>query len=321
MWPASGKTTKRLSGIASWAAWPCLSGMIESCSPQTISVGQDGGEVEAVVGADALARRRRSRRGRCAGRPGGSRCCRGWRSRCARTAMSPLGAIVPALAGRRRRRGRRSETPTEVSTGRTQSAPGQGGGAQEQVDLLAEAAAGDQPETLAALGELVGELHRDPAAERVADDRHVLVAESGQQVAHAARVGAERVVPAWAWRSAPWPSRSGAMTVKCSAELRSATGSHVSDEFAIPCRSSEDRAAAGRPVGHRVPVQCNLVALEVATVVDLPRRAVGLLRSGQAADAVAPGPAWALTSRASRLGAARGRTCGGRRACRRSPCA
>ena len=68
--------------------------------------------------------------------------------------------------------------------------------AQQRVDLAAEAAAGDEHEALAALGELVGELHRDPAAERVADDGRAVVPEREHQVAHAAGVGAERVVAA-----------------------------------------------------------------------------------------------------------------------------
>ena len=73
---------------------------------------------------------------------------------------------------------------------------GQGRGAQQRMHLAAEAAAGDEHEALAALGELVGELHRDPAAERVADDRRAVVAERDHRVAHGARVGAERVVAA-----------------------------------------------------------------------------------------------------------------------------
>ena len=64
------------------------------------------------------------------------------------------------------------------------------------MDLAAETAAPDQDEALDALGELVGELHRDPAAEGVADDRGAVVAEGGDEVADAARVGAERVVAA-----------------------------------------------------------------------------------------------------------------------------
>ena len=62
--------------------------------------------------------------------------------------------------------------------------------------LAAEAAAGDEHEALDALGELVGELHRDAAAERVADDRRALVPERDEQVAHAAGERAERVVAA-----------------------------------------------------------------------------------------------------------------------------
>ena len=38
-WPASGKTSKRLCGIAAWAALPWSTGMIESRSPQTIRLG------------------------------------------------------------------------------------------------------------------------------------------------------------------------------------------------------------------------------------------------------------------------------------------
>src|SRR5207247_1414763 len=46
----------------------------------------------------------------------------------------------------------------------------QRGHAQQQADLRAEAAAVDQDQALAALGELICELPRDPAAERVADE-------------------------------------------------------------------------------------------------------------------------------------------------------
>ena len=83
-----------------------------------------------------------------------------------------------------------------MSSGRTSSEPGSVDGAQHRVHLAAEAAAGDEHEALAALGELVGELHRDPAAERVADDRRAVVAERDHRVADGARVGAERVVAA-----------------------------------------------------------------------------------------------------------------------------
>ena len=70
------------------------------------------------------------------------------------------------------------------------------GRAQQGMDLLAEAAARDEHETLAPLGELVGELHGDPAAERVADYARALDVEGDEQVADAGGVCTERVVPA-----------------------------------------------------------------------------------------------------------------------------
>ena len=54
-WAARGSVSKRLPGIASWAARPCASGIVRSRSPQTISVGMSPQQVEAVAGADALA--------------------------------------------------------------------------------------------------------------------------------------------------------------------------------------------------------------------------------------------------------------------------
>ena len=60
--------------------------------------------------------------------------------------------------------------------------------------LAAEPAARHQHQAVAALGELVGELHRHSAAERVADHGGVVVAQRGGEVADAGRVGAQRVV-------------------------------------------------------------------------------------------------------------------------------
>jgi hypothetical protein len=68
------------------------------------------------------------------------------------------------------------------------------GQAKRPADLAAQAAARDQHEPLAALGELVEELHRDAAAERVADDRCAVHADRCQDVAYPARVGSQRVV-------------------------------------------------------------------------------------------------------------------------------
>jgi hypothetical protein len=60
----------------------------------------------------------------------------------------------------------------------------------------------DEDQALDHLGELVGELHRDAAAERVADERGSLVAEGDEQVAQAGRQRADRVVAAARGRGA-----------------------------------------------------------------------------------------------------------------------
>jgi hypothetical protein len=56
---------------------------------------------------------------------------------------------------------------------------------------VAQATAGDQRQALGALGELVEELHRHAAAERVADDRRRFHPDRRHQVADAGGVGAE----------------------------------------------------------------------------------------------------------------------------------
>jgi hypothetical protein len=61
---------------------------------------------------------------------------------------------------------------------------------------VAKPAARDQPEALDPLGELVEELHRNPAAEGVADDRGAVDPDGGEQVPDAAGMSAERVVAA-----------------------------------------------------------------------------------------------------------------------------
>ena len=71
---------------------------------------------------------------------------------------------------------------------------GEGGRAQDQVDLAAEAAARDEDEAVHPVGEEVVELHRDAAAERVPDEGDPLDAEVVEQVAQGGGVRAERVV-------------------------------------------------------------------------------------------------------------------------------
>ncbi len=66
---------------------------------------------------------------------------------------------------------------------------------QERAHLGTESARADQGETPHPLGELVAELHRDPAAEAVPHHGDAVVAEGGEQVTDAARVRSEGVVP------------------------------------------------------------------------------------------------------------------------------
>ena len=98
--------------------------------------------------------------------------------------------------------------------------------------LAPEAAARHEDEALAALGELVGELHRDPAAERVADDRRPVVAERDHRVADGARVGAERVVAARLGRLAV-AQQVGRQHLVVAARC-SIAGSHWSERPVIP---------------------------------------------------------------------------------------
>ena len=125
-----------------------------------------------------------------------------------RASRSPSDAKPRAISSRSRpgrRPARPSRRATEAPAFRSGSAHSsgqhvlggrEGGRAQQEVHLLAEAAARDEHQPLHPLRELVGELHRHPAAERVAHDRRLVDAERDQQVAHAAGVGAERVVAA-----------------------------------------------------------------------------------------------------------------------------
>ncbi|MCO5556221.1 hypothetical protein L7F22_009767 [Adiantum nelumboides] len=68
--------------------------------------------------------------------------------------------------------------------------------AQREGQVVAETAGGHEHDPLGELGELVRELHRDAAAERVPDDRRPVDVERGQQVPQPGRVPAEGVVAA-----------------------------------------------------------------------------------------------------------------------------
>ena len=86
-------------------------------------------------------------------------------------------------------------------------------GSQGPAHLAPEPAAAHHDQALAQLGILIGELHRDAAAERLPDERRPLDAErSDEQIAQPARVGAERVVAERLGRFSV-TQESGAITV------------------------------------------------------------------------------------------------------------
>src|SRR5579863_3325050 len=62
------------------------------------------------------------------------------------------------------------------------------------MELAPKAAARDEDEPLAHFGELITELHRDTAAERVPHEGGSRVAEDREQIADIARVSAHRIV-------------------------------------------------------------------------------------------------------------------------------
>src|SRR5438034_6040319 len=131
--------------------------------------------------------------------------------------------------------------------------------AQHHVHLAPEAAARDQDQTLAALGELIRELHRDAAAERVPDDRGARNPEHLEEVADAVRVRAERVVAA----------RLGGATVP--EEVRRHDGVALGEpgQHVVPGRGAardpvdqdQDRAGAARAVAQPVTVERDLTRL------------------------------------------------------------
>ena len=121
------------------------------------------------------------------------------------------------------------------------------------MDLAPEAAARDEHEALDAFRELVAELHRHAAAERVPDDRRALVPEREQQVADHARERAEREVGRRLVR--------GAVTEQVRRDHRVVAGEPVEDVAPAlgaggdAVDQDQRRALAEHAVGDRVPVK------------------------------------------------------------------
>ncbi len=151
-----------------------------------------GGELQPVVRADSLSAdaddgseggEERPPAGRIGQRRVAAADLLGSRSRPEADSPSPLDDGASGIG-----QGRSTDEPEHVV------GAGKREGPQQQVHLAAEAAAADQHEALAELGELVGELHGHAAAERVSDERRALVSEHEQQVAEQGCVSAQRIV-------------------------------------------------------------------------------------------------------------------------------
>ena len=200
-WPASSKTSSRLRGHQLVRRQAVLD------RDDRVALAPDEqerdvlGEVEAVAGVHPLAARVHDRAQRVHER---RRAPRGPPARRGRGPARPCRCRRGARAARGSgpRRGPASSRRVLASSGSTISESGSVAARSRRFTLAAEAAAVHEHEPLAALGELVGELHHDAAAERVPDERRALVAERDHQVADAARVGARA-----SSRRAAWPTR------------------------------------------------------------------------------------------------------------------
>jgi hypothetical protein len=141
---------------------------------------------------------------------------------------------------------------------------GQGGRAQQRSDLPAETAARDERKAFDALGELVEELHRDAAAERVPDDRRPLDPDRREQVADAGGVSAERVVPARR-RRITVPDQVG-RDHRVAGCKPLGDGLPVARGVEHAVDQDDGRPAAGDPVDHAASVQGDLPLLETRHV-------------------------------------------------------
>ena len=145
---------------------------------------------------------------------------------------------------------------------------GRGDRPDRRAHLGAEAAGGDQDHPLGALGELVGELHRHPAAEAVPDHGHLVDAEHGEQVAHAVGVAADAVVGARLVRE-PVAEQVGG-------DHRVAAGQRVDHRLpgrvvaAQPVQQQQRRPLAGLDEGAAVAVDGEVLDLVPCLVLELP---------------------------------------------------
>ena len=194
-------------------------------------------------------------------------CRNAWREPALSSEAKPLARIPRSPSGARPTRPSSEPTdaaepdhPARRQRRQHEVRPRQGSGAQHEVHLAAEPAAGDEHQPFGALGELVGELHRDPAAQGVPDDRDALVAERGDDVARAAGVRSERVVPA--------RRRRLAVAEQVGRDQREVLAEQRGDALpglrgvGDPVQEQQRRAAAGRPVAHAMSMQVHRVGFK-----------------------------------------------------------
>ena len=181
---------------------------------------------------------------------------------------------------------------------------GQGGAAQQRADLVSETAGGDEHEALGALGELVEELHRHAAAERVPDDRGAIDAEDGEQVADRGGVCAERVVTARCGGVAVADQVGGDHGVAVGERKRDLAPVARGVDHAVD--QHDRRTAADHVVDHAVTVQLDLPGLErVGSVVCRAHAgsvAVGVGLGARARSYATPPPGGGLCAGVSTLG-------------------
>ena len=193
-WPDDSKTTSRLPGSASCAAWACADRDDPVSLPPDDQGGEHRREVQPVVGAHALP----TGLDHCAEGADERRAVRGVGQRCVGPPLlldvgpphpEPPEATtdgVACVADERREQHRHQVL---------------GAGQRERTEhprhLPAQAAAGHQDEALAVAGILVGELHRDATTERLADDGRPVDPQGDHQVPERVGVRTEGVVLEW----------------------------------------------------------------------------------------------------------------------------
>ena len=161
-------------------------------------------------------------------------------------------------------------------------------GAQERANLRAQPAAGHEHQPLGDLGELVGELHCDPAAERMPDERRAFVAEHDEQVAQASGERPERVIASTGCRAAVARKIGRHDGVACRKRLDHLLP--VPDAARHPMDQQQQWAAARLEVGHRPAVQQHARGLHRGHAASsVPRRGAPISAGESLPSRVKPG--------------------------------